>query len=138
MKKILVLLFAFLAFISCNNSPSPKEDSRSNKRKTLMPNIEYNLIQVYPHDITSFTEGFVFYDNQLYESTGSPENLPFTKSIFGVVDLKTGKLSELGGLDKSKYFGEGITFLEDKLFQLTYRSQTCFIYDAISFEKIGF
>ncbi len=137
MKKILVFIFVFIALQSCNTSSDKKADNRSNRRKTYIPNIEYNVVKAHPHDITSFTEGLLFHENKLYESTGSPENLPFTKSIFGVVDLNTGKLSELGGLDKNKFFGEGIVFLNGKLYQLTYQAQSCFVYDAKSFEPIG-
>ncbi|RLD61801.1 MAG: hypothetical protein DRJ05_01825 [Bacteroidetes bacterium] len=137
MKKILVLLFAFFALASCDYSNNPKKDSKNHKRKSFIPNIQYNLIKAHPHDITSFTQGLVFYDDKLYESTGSPENLPFTNSLFGAVDLNTGKITELARLDKNIYFGEGIAFLDGRLFQLTYLNQTCFVYDANSFEKIG-
>ena len=137
MKKVFILLIFFFVLVSCDNSNNPKEDSKSHRRKTVIPNIEYNLKQTHPHDITSFTEGFEFYENKLFESTGSPENLPFTNSLFGVVDLNNGKISELGRLDKNIYFGEGITLLDGKLFQLTYLSQTCFVYDAQSFKPIG-
>ncbi|NOX47971.1 MAG: glutaminyl-peptide cyclotransferase [Chlorobi bacterium] len=126
----LITVFSF----SCNN---PKQDDKSNKRETYTPNIEYMVVKAHPHDVTSFTEGLLFHDNELYESTGSPENLSFTKSIFGRVDLSTGKLLKLGGLDKNKYFGEGISFLNGKLYQLTYQAQSCFVYDAKSFEPIG-
>ena len=51
--------------------------------------------------------------------------------------MATGKFSKKIELDKTKYFGEGITFLDNKLYQLTYKSQVGFIYDAKSFKKIG-
>jgi glutamine cyclotransferase len=137
MKKILVVLFVFTVFHSCNSGDNPKQGSKAHKRNTFTPNIEYTIVKSYPHDVESFTEGLLFHENKLYESTGSPENLPFTKSIFGRVDLNKGKLLELGGLDKNRYFGEGISFLNGKLYQLTYQAQSCFVYDAKSFEPIG-
>ena len=91
----------------------------------------------YPHDTTLFTEGFSFYNGQLFESTGSPNDLPQTKSSIGIDSLATGKFSKKIELDKTKYFGEGITFLNNKLYQLTYKNQIGFIYDANSFKKIG-
>ena len=137
MKKILVFILVFIALQSCNTGNDKKTDNKRNRRKSYIPKIEYTIVKAHPHDITSFTEGLLFHENKLYESTGSPENLAFTKSIFGIVDLRTGKLSELGRLDKNKFFGEGIAFLNGKLFQLTYQAQTCFMYNAKTFEPIG-
>lgn len=102
-----------------------------------IPEIKFTVENQYPHDITSFTEGFLFHDGKLFESTGSPDNLPQTKSLFGVVDLKTGKIDAKAELDRNIYFGEGIVFLNGKVFQLTYKNQTGFIYDAKTFKNIG-
>ncbi len=101
------------------------------------PEIKYTIQNQYPHDINSFTEGFLFHDNKLFESTGAPENLPQTKSLFGVVDLKTGKIDVKAEIDKSIYFGEGIVFLNGKVFQLTYKNQMGFIYDGKTFKGVG-
>lgn len=102
-----------------------------------IPEIKFTVENQYPHDITSFTEGFLFHDNKLFESTGAPENLPQTKSLFGIVDLKTGKIDVKAELDKNIYFGEGIVFLNGKIFQLTYKNQMGFIYDGKTFKNIG-
>jgi glutaminyl-peptide cyclotransferase len=99
--------------------------------------IDYSVIKSYPHDVTSFTEGFLFHDGQLYESTGSPENLLYARSVFGPVDLKTGKIDIKGELDRKIYFGEGIVFFKNKLYELTYKNQKGFIYDAKTFKKLG-
>jgi glutamine cyclotransferase len=102
----------------------------------FVPTIEYTLAGSLPHDTNAFTEGLLFYNDQLFESTGSPENLPMTKSVFGPVDAKTGKISAKAELDK-QYFGEGIVFLKDKVYQLTYKNQIGFIYDARTFKQLG-
>ncbi|MBI3518820.1 MAG: glutaminyl-peptide cyclotransferase [Bacteroidetes bacterium] len=102
-----------------------------------IPEIKFTVENQYPHDITSFTEGFLFHDNVLFESTGSPDNLPQTKSLFGSVDLKTGKIDVKAELDRNVYFGEGIVFLNGKIFQLTYKNQTGFIYDGKTYKNIG-
>ena len=99
--------------------------------------INYVMVHNYPHDTTSFTEGLLVYNGDLYESTGSPDELPQTKSIVGIVDLKTGKISNKIELDRYKYFGEGITVLDNKIYQLTYQSKIGFIYDLRTFKKIG-
>ena len=102
-----------------------------------IPQISYTIEKQYPHDVTSFTEGFLFHEGKLFESTGAPDNMPQTKSLFGIVDLKTGKIDAKAELDRTIYFGEGIVFLNGKFFQLTYKNQTGFIYDAKTFKNIG-
>ena len=76
------------------------------------------------------------HDGRLYESTGSPEDMPKTRSLFGIVDTLTGKIDTRAELDRD-YFGEGICFLGDKVYQLTYQDGKGFIYDASSFKKSG-
>jgi glutamine cyclotransferase len=135
MKKFfLPIVLLFLLSCSENNKPG----NRTHNRNTdLAQAIKYSVIKTYPHDTESYTEGFVFHDNQLYESTGSPEEFPKTRSLVGVVDLKTGKIDVRVELDRKIYFGEGIVFLRDKLYQVTYKNQVGFIYDSKSFKRTG-
>ncbi len=130
---------AFLAFLltACTNTDSPGIDNNLNTRAAAPPIINYALINTYPHDTIAFTEGLLIHDGQLYESTGSPEELPQTRSVFGPLDLATGEINKKVELDRTKYFGEGITFLNDKIYQLTYKTKTGFIYDAKTFRKLG-
>ncbi|WP_289661508.1 glutaminyl-peptide cyclotransferase [Flavobacterium panacagri] len=86
--------------------------------------LKYKLVNTYPHDKKAFTEGFEFYNDTLYESTGQ-EGASFIKKY----DYKTGKVFKQIDLDQ-QYFGEGITFINGKLFQLTYKNKKGFIYDA--------
>ena len=118
----------------CNSSG----DHSVNYNDTInpIPIINYVYINSYPHDTTSFTEGFVIHSGKLYESTGASRDLPQTKSLFGAVDMTTGKIDTKVELDKIKYFGEGITFLKGKIFQLTYKTKVGFIYNARTFKKI--
>lgn len=102
-----------------------------------VPTIDFICIESYPHDTTSFTQGFLFDNGKLYESTGYVAGLPQTKSEFGIVDLSTGKIDVKIELDKKIYFCEGITILNGKIFQLTYKNKTGFIYNSTTFEKIG-
>lgn len=95
------------------------------------------MLGSYPHDITSYTEGFVFHNKELYESTGATDGLPRTRSLFGAVDLSTGKIKVKAELDRKKYFGEGIAFLNGKIYQLTYTTKVGFIYDASTFKELG-
>ncbi|MDJ1466241.1 glutaminyl-peptide cyclotransferase [Xanthocytophaga flava] len=99
--------------------------------------LNYGVLTTYPHDVTLFTEGLLMYKGKLYESTGSPSELQQTRSLIGVVNLANGKMEEKIELDRNKYFGEGIVFLNDKLYQLTYRTKIGFMYDATTFKQIG-
>lgn len=85
--------------------------------------IGYTKVSTYPHLKTSFTEGLEFHKNELYESTG--EN---GKSQLLKLDLKTGTAIKSLNLDQ-KYFGEGVTIVQDKIYQLTWQSGVCFRYN---------
>ena len=129
--------FLVLFLIACNSNVSTETDNHLTKENASTPIINYALVNTYPHDTTSFTEGLLIYKGQLYESTGSPENMPLTKSLFGTFDIISGKINTKVMLDRNKYFGEGITFLNEKVYQLTYQNKIGFIYDAKTFKKLG-
>lgn len=98
--------------------------------------ISYKIVNQYPHSTNSYTQGLFFSQDILYESTGSPEYLPDTKSVLGILSLETGEIDVKVELDRDIYFGEGSTILGDKIYQLTYKNQKGFVYDATTFEKI--
>lgn len=105
------------------------EYSEAKARVELVSNVQpkllnYTIINTYPHDKGSFTEGLEFHNDTLYESTGQHGT-----SYLRKYDYKTGKIFQQIDLD-SMYFGEGITFIKGKLFQLTWQEKTGFIYDA--------
>jgi glutamine cyclotransferase len=105
------------------------ENSEATARIELVSNVtpkllKYKIVNTFPHDTTSFTEGLEFYKDTLYESTGLKGN-----SYFRKYDYRTGKIYKQINLD-AKYFGEGITFINDKLYQLTWQEKTGFIYNA--------
>ena len=102
-----------------------------------IPGISYTVIRSYPHDTNSFTEGLLYFNDSLFESSGSPPFLPLARSVFGPVDLTNGQIRVRVELDKEKYFGEGITYLDGKFYQLTYRNRIGFIYDADTYIRIG-
>ncbi len=135
-KQIIAATLVICTVFSCKNNPKSSEANKE-EQPEIVPVINYSVPNYFPHDTTLYTEGFVFHDGKLYESTGSPKELPQTKSLIGTDDLTTGNFSKKIELDRTKYFGEGITFLNGKLYQLTYKSQTGFIYDATSFKKTG-
>lgn len=133
--KIIVLFVVLLA--ACNDNPSSGKTEPPVAIPDAIPVINYAVARTWLHDTNSFTEGLLVHDGKLYESTGSPDDLPDTRSLLGVLDMNTGKIAVKIELDRDKYFGEGIVFLHDKLYQLTYKTKVGFIYDAKTFKKTG-
>jgi glutamine cyclotransferase len=86
--------------------------------------LKYKVINTFSHDIGAFTEGLEFYRDTLIESTGQKG-----QSFFRKYDYKTGKVYKQVDLE-AKYFGEGITAIDGKIFQLTWQSNIGFIYNA--------
>lgn len=83
----------------------------------------YELIQSYPHNEAFFTQGLEINNGYLYEGTG--EN---NKSGLYKTNLKTGKILQSVKL-ADRYFGEGITIFNNRIFQLTYKHKTAFVYE---------
>ena len=131
MRKLGVIVFSLLFLVACNKQNS----SEGSAEEKLSPLLGVSFVADYPHDTNAFTEGFLFHNDNLFESTGATD-LPQTRSLFGVVDLETGAIDVKAELDRDVYFGEGITFLDGKIFQLTYRSKTGFIYEDSTYKLI--
>ena len=92
--------------------------------------LKYTIVNTYPHDIDAFTEGFEFFRDTLMESTGQNG-----KSYFAKIDYKTGKAYKKVFLDQ-EYFGEGMTIINNKIYQLTWQNGQGFIYDVNTLKKI--
>lgn len=128
MKKSIVFLLSLLLFffIGCNNSGPGESDEPQNTVKVSTPSI----ISTLPHDTSYFTEGLEFYDSTLLESTGN-----YGPSKLLQLEPRSGKVLKQVDLGP-KYFGEGLTVLNDTLYQLTYKEAVVFVYDARTFKKI--
>ena len=102
---------------------------RSDSREIIFfsdTNPEYRIAEIkntYPHAATSYTQGLEFYRGALFEGTGQ-----YNQSILTEVDLISGIKKREHALDGS-IFGEGITILNDTIYQITYKSQICYVYD---------
>lgn len=83
----------------------------------------YRIVHVYPHDTSAYTEGLLYKDGYLYESTGEDGESTVRK-----VQLETGKVLQRHDLPP-RYFGEGIVDWKNRLVQLTWKSETGFVYD---------
>jgi glutamine cyclotransferase len=90
--------------------------------------LNYKIVNTFPHDTSSFTEGLEFFRDTLYEGTGLRG---FSKLL--KTDYKTGKILKSLKLD-DKDFGEGITFINNKIFQLTWEEKKGFIYNVATWK----
>jgi glutaminyl-peptide cyclotransferase len=88
----------------------------------------YRVVNEYPHDRHAFTEGLAYVDGVLYEGTGL-----YGESTLRRVDLQTGEVLQTVGLSK-EYFGEGISVLGDRIYQLTWKTGVCIVLDRETFE----
>ncbi len=91
--------------------------------------LEYTIVNTYPHDMHAYTQGLEFYRDTLFEGTGQ-----YGKSTLRKTDYKTGKVYKKVDLE-GRFFGEGITVLNNKVYQLTWRETTGFVYNADTFAK---
>ncbi len=98
--------------------------------QTSVPVYTYEIVNSYNHDSDSFTQGLFFQNGFLYESAGGDG-----KSDLRKVDLKTGDVKQRRKME-SKYFGEGATVLNNKIYQLTWQDGKCFVYDLNTFEPL--
>jgi Glutamine cyclotransferase len=126
----LVVVISFLFYsCSCNNN---SEVIASGIPEPAVMN--YAVTNVYPHDTTSYTEGLEFHNGFLYES-GGDENYKGNSRLVRT-DIKTGK--DLQRIDLTKeYFGEGISILNGKIYQMTWKEHKCFVYDSATFRKVN-
>lgn len=94
----------------------------------IVPPVEhFRVIATYPHDMSAYTQGLLVYRGQFIESTGQ-----YGQSSLRMVEINSGKVIRRHDLE-SKYFGEGLALLNNILYQLTWKTNTGFMYDADSF-----
>jgi glutamine cyclotransferase len=121
-----VLLAAMLAGVfACSNS------SPVGQAADAVPVYKYQVVNSWQHDAEAYTQGLVFHDGSLFESTGLRG-----ASSLRRVELKTGKVKKK--LDVARpFFAEGMTIFHDKIFQLTWQDKKGFIYDLKKFRQDG-
>jgi glutamine cyclotransferase len=94
---------------------------------SAIPVYSYRVVDVFPHDRGAFTQGLVIDDGVLYEGTGL-----YGRSSLRRVDLQTGEVQQIYELPE-QFFGEGITVYGNSIVQLTWQSNTGFVYDQDTF-----
>ena len=123
--------FLFLCFgmMACNGNDS--EQSTTGGTASNTPILSYTIVAAYPHDTSSFTQGLVVHEGRLLEGTGNKG-----KSRLMEIDLATGRTIREIDLDPN-LFGEGITVLNDTLYQLTWQDHKVLVYNAKNLSRIG-
>jgi len=117
--RLSILFLAILLSLSCALGAAPASAADS-----------YRIIHIYPHDPHAFTQGLVFVDGNLYESTGING-----ESSLRMVDLESGRIVQQQLVD-SKYFAEGLTNWGSTLVQLTWETHIGLVYDRFSFRLL--
>lgn len=138
MKYLIISILAIFTLSACNSTEKPNQDAPPTANpEPIPPIIGFSIVNTHPKDSSYFTEGLEFHDGKLLESSGgNNEESPYP-SAFGFVNFKTGKNDTKIVLDKSQYFGEGITVFNNTIYQLTWKGKKGFIYDYPSFKKKG-
>ena len=90
----------------------------------------YRIVHTYPHDQHAFTQGLVYVDGHLYESTGIRG-----QSTLREEDLETGRIQHMQAVS-DQYFAEGLTDWNNTLIQLTWQSHVAFVYDRATFRLL--
>ena len=129
MKQFLTIAVVIL-FAACTGNDKDKEVEDPSLKRVEAPKLAYNIVNVYPHDTSAYTQGLQFYNGKLYEGTGDYET-----SSLRITDLKTGKVEKKHMMGSAEIFGEGINIFKEKIYQLTWRSNIVYVYDVNNIDK---
>ncbi len=137
MRSLLFLLTAGLS-LACGSQPAAVNNNNvSSAANTLvkplrepLPTYTYQVVNTYPHDPKAFTQGLMYYGGMLYESTGQ-----YGESTLRKVEIKTGKVVQQNKLSED-FFGEGMTIFGDKIYQITWREGTAFVYNLADMKPV--
>jgi glutamine cyclotransferase len=123
------LVAAFL--VSCGDDKPGNDTNATVVALTPPPAVlQYSVIKVYPHDTASYTQGLIWENDHLIEGTGERG-----VSKLRNIELETGKPRKEINLEP-KYFGEGVTLFNNKLYQLTWQEHKVLVYDPTTFKKL--
>lgn len=128
-----ITLAGLLFLTSCSNTNSDSTSTEPGKPLTGIAapqNININIIGIYPHDTSAYTQGLEIYNGKLYESTGD-----YINSSIRVTDIKTGRVDQKHMMGSAQVFGEGITIFNNKIYQLTWENHLVNVYDIKNIDK---
>ena len=114
--------------VSCGGA---RRKTSSNSQIVYAQFAQVEVVKLYNHQTDAYTQGLQFVDGLMWEGTGNYGN-----SRLQYTDLATGKSTVVATLP-DEHFGEGITLLGDKIYQLTWQNEVMHIYDRSSFRKLA-
>jgi glutamine cyclotransferase len=130
-----LLILTAAAFCGCKGRHVDKgqiiDQPLDEPPRPVAPVAAASVLHTFPHDTSAFTQGLLWNDGFLYESTGREGHSTLRK-----VELETGKVVQKADVPP-QYFAEGLALREGKLFQLTWQDHQGFIYDLATFRQVG-
>jgi len=128
-KHLLLSTFIFV-ITSCGNNIATSENEAENDNVIKAPTqFQYEVVKVYTHDTSAYTQGLEWYGETLFESTGN-----YGKSVLHKLDANMQGIGKKINLSK-ELFGEGVTIFKDKIYQLTWKEHKVLVYDANTLQK---
>jgi glutamine cyclotransferase len=106
-----------------------------NKTAATVPVYNYQIVKTFPHDPKAFTQGLIVHNGFFYEGTGGRKSNDNFFSSVRKVEIETGKVLQKYDLP-DPFFGEGITIFNGKIYQLTWKENTAFVYDLNDFKLL--
>lgn len=132
MKFLVTISIAAVLAASCDNATANRPSIVNNPTGpgAALPAYGYDIVKVYRHDPRAFTQGLLFHNGFLYESTGQ-----YGASTLRKVEIETGKVLQKYDVPR-EFFAEGIALLDGKVYQLTWQSGIGFVYDLETFKLL--
>lgn len=118
------------ALAACNSGDKKNDEVDNSVKPVPIPVINYSIVAQYPHDTGAYTQGLQLYNGKMYEGTGDYQN-----SSLRITNYKTGKVEKSHNMGSDSIFGEGITILNGKIYQLTWQSHVVYVYDLNNIDK---
>lgn len=126
-RPLFICFITLISVLACDSNGD--SNNTSSAPATTVQSITYSIAGTYPHDTASFTQGLAFYKGSLYEGTGN-----LGKSKLMQVALQTGNAEKAQNLPPN-FFGEGVTILNDTLYQLTWTNKVVLVYTIKDLKK---
>ncbi|MEO8648218.1 MAG: glutaminyl-peptide cyclotransferase [Acidobacteriota bacterium] len=131
--RLYLVLVIFVLAAGCGgaaNNSAVNQNNVNKKTHEPLPISTYEIVKTYPHDPNAFTQGLVYRDGFLYESTGEEGESTLRK-----VELETGKVLQKYPLPRD-VFAEGIAIMGDNVYQLSWRNRTGWVYNLSDFKLL--
>ena len=134
-----ILISMIVLAAGCSSSPPASNGNAANQpavnsNNTVASISTYQIVNTFPHDPKAFTQGLDFHDGFLYEGTGGKTGDDFFSSL-RKVQIDNGKVLQKYDLPR-EFFGEGVAVMNGKIYQLTWRERTGFVYNLDDFKLL--